>query len=70
MPRSRFVEFVYRRPGLALLLLLPVGLLASLYVASFGDDYAFEPRHPGLSRWYNIAEGAYATTQYRIEGNE
>ncbi|XP_031835562.1 uncharacterized protein LOC116428275 [Nomia melanderi] len=56
MPRSRYVEYAYRRPGLALLLLLPVGLLASLYVASFGEDYAFEPRHPGPSRWYNVAE--------------
>lgn len=63
MPRSRCVEYAYRRPGLALLLLLPIGLLASFYVASFGEDYAFELRHPSLSKWYNVGEGAYGTIQ-------
>ncbi|XP_054011813.1 uncharacterized protein LOC128894230 [Hylaeus anthracinus] len=54
--RSRFVECVCRRPSLVLLL-LPAGLLASLYVASTEEGYEFEPRYPSLYGAYNVTEG-------------
>ncbi|XP_076167170.1 uncharacterized protein LOC143146608 [Ptiloglossa arizonensis] len=55
--RSRLVECVCRRPGLVLLL-LPAGLLASLYVASSEEGYEFEPRYPALFGTFNVTEGA------------
>ncbi|XP_076291505.1 uncharacterized protein LOC143214382 [Lasioglossum baleicum] len=55
-PRSRLVEYVCRRPGLVLLLLLSVGLLTSFYVASSEEDYGYEPRHPNFYKWYNVGE--------------
>ncbi|XP_043252164.1 uncharacterized protein LOC122397216 [Colletes gigas] len=53
--RSRIVEWLCGRPGLVLLL-LPAGLLASLYVASTDDGYGFEPRYHSMYRTYNVNE--------------
>nr|XP_033342687.1 uncharacterized protein LOC117229886 [Megalopta genalis] len=56
-PRSRLIEYVCRRHGLMMLLLLSIGVLTSIiYVASSAEDYAFEQRHPNYYKWYNAGE--------------
>lgn len=55
--RSRLLDYVCRRSSLALLL-LPVALLASLYVVSSEEAFTFEPRLSFYSA-YNVVEGKY-----------
>lgn len=55
--RSRLVESVRRRPGVVALLLLPVLLVASLYLVNFKVDHDFD--RFSLYRFYNIRKGRY-----------